>query len=190
MDTQLHERHAGWRRRCSDPRRILLVQSTASEPGVKLRGNEPGGVEIKGLVAVSREACSDAPFVGPIEVWGKWSSTNCACRTHRLLLSASTDGSGNHHQRGTSAGDCPQRSRTPIDRDYLPAEGCDVEYTEIWIEGSSSWVTLASRHLARWTPSSQTSTGFSHTFLGAGARHSATPGVRPIRCGFNVSPGQ
>lgn len=30
----------------------------------------------------------------------------------------------------------------PIDKDYLSAEGCDVEYTEISIDGSSSWVTL------------------------------------------------
>jgi hypothetical protein len=139
MDARFHEHSVGGGSVRTD---AYLPDPQQADLGIKLRGSE-SGVEIKGLVAVSREACFDAPFVGSIEVWSKWSSNELrlsdaaltAVSKHRWLRKFSTNGA----QVQEIALDAQE---LPIDKDHLPTEGCDVEYTEISINGSSSWVTL------------------------------------------------
>jgi hypothetical protein len=139
MDARFHEHTAGGGSVRTD---AYLPDPQQAELGIKLRGNK-SGVEIKGLVAVAREVCSDAPFVGSIEVWGKWSSKELRLSDaaliivskHRWLRKFSTDGA----QVREIALDAQE---LPIDKNHSPTEGCDVEYTEISIDGSSSWVTL------------------------------------------------
>ncbi len=50
-----------------------LSEPQQAELGIKLRQHK-SGVEIKGLVAVIANGCQDRPFLGPIEIWSKWSS--------------------------------------------------------------------------------------------------------------------
>jgi hypothetical protein len=61
----------------SDPQQVEL--------GVKLRGKKTG-VEVKGLVAVLADGCTDSPFVGPVEIWGKWSSEALSLTGASLVL--------------------------------------------------------------------------------------------------------
>jgi hypothetical protein len=50
-----------------------LSDSRQSELGLKRRGGKPG-VEVKGLVALSFSTLAAGDFVGPIELWTKWTT--------------------------------------------------------------------------------------------------------------------
>jgi hypothetical protein len=50
-----------------------LLDRGQGEIGVKRRGGRKG-VEIKGLVALSKERLHSGPFEGPIEIWTNWTS--------------------------------------------------------------------------------------------------------------------
>lgn len=107
-----------------------------AELGIKLRGNQPG-VEVKGLVAVLDGACSDVPFTGSIEMWGKWTSARLGLPNAEVLAVGKR-----RWVRRFATGGAQVREIALDVAEELPAEGCNVEYTEISVEGFPSWVTL------------------------------------------------
>jgi hypothetical protein len=119
----------------SDPRQVEL--------GIKLRGNRTGA-EVKGLVAALAEGSQDSPFVGPIEIWVKWSSETLSLEGAELVLV-----SKRRWLRKFAFADLELQeialdvNEFPINGQRLPDEGCNVEYTEISVEAALGWVTLA-----------------------------------------------
>jgi hypothetical protein len=118
----------------SDPRQVEL--------GVKLRGNKTG-VEVKGLLAVLAESCQDSPFVGPIEIWAKWSSEALSLAGEDLVLVSKRRWLRKFGSLGLELREIAlDVNELPIDGRRLPEEGCNVEYTEISVEAGLGWVTL------------------------------------------------
>jgi hypothetical protein len=120
-----------------------LADPQQAELGLKLRGNKTG-VEVKGLVAVIAERCRDRPFVGPIEVWSKWKS-EALCLTNAALILVNKR---RFLRKFDSAGPevreiALDAEELPINGERLPEEGCNIEYTQISVEGSPPWITLA-----------------------------------------------
>ena len=138
-DAELHDCAAGGGCLRTD---AYLFDPQQAELGIKLRGNKTGA-EVKGLVAVIAEGCRDHPFRGPIQIWSKWTSealslTNAALilvNKRRLLRTFDTAGP----EVREIALDAQER---PINGDRLPEEGCNIEYTQISVEGSPPCVTL------------------------------------------------
>lgn len=119
-----------------------LSDPQQAELGIKLRGNKTG-VEVKGLVAILAEGCHDYPFTGQIEIWTKWSSEALSLGGAGLILV--------NKRRWLRKFDCAgselreialNAEELPIDGCRLPDEGCNVEYTEISVEGVLPWATL------------------------------------------------
>jgi hypothetical protein len=118
-----------------------LVDRKQTELGIKLRGNKPG-VEVKGLVARLAHGCTEHPFVGPIEIWTKWSSEPLSLGEHGLTVV--------DKRRWLRKFDCSgaqmreivlNREEHSADNSPFPPEGCDVEFTEVSLQGGR-WVTL------------------------------------------------
>src|SRR5262245_61844013 len=61
-----------------------LFDGHQTELGIKRRGGRKG-VEIKGLVAILPGTLSEAPFVGSVELWTKWSSETLQLDSHPLI---------------------------------------------------------------------------------------------------------
>ena len=139
MDASLHTCAPGGGRLRVD---AYLSDRGQVELGIKRRGHRKG-VEVKGLVAVLAGECDDRPFVGPVEIWAKWSSEalsltgmdRIVVRKRRWLRKFGPLGSD--YQEIALGAD-----ESPIDGRSLPSEGCNVEYTEISLDGGRVWTTL------------------------------------------------
>ncbi len=95
-------------------------------------------------MAVSGDGCRTSPFIGPIEIWTKWSS-------EVLLLTDAPRIIVNKRRwlrKLDTTGPVPREIKLgtrelPIDGNRLPDEGCNVEYTEISVEGAPTWVSFS-----------------------------------------------
>jgi hypothetical protein len=126
----------------SDPRQVEL--------GIKLRGNKKG-VEVKGLVAVPADSCSSSPFVGPIEIWVKWSSESLSLAGADLVHVSKRRWLRKFGFTGPELREIAlDIDELPVEGDRLPKEGCNVEDTEISVE-ALRWVTSDSSLLGLWT---------------------------------------
>lgn len=110
------------------------------ELGLKRRGGKKG-VEVKGLVAVLWGGLVVAPFVGPIEIWSKWTSeplelnSVVAIEKVRWLRKFDTGAS--------SPLEIPLNDEEkPIDTRPLPNLGCNVELTRVKLPDGVVWWTL------------------------------------------------
>lgn len=115
------------------------------ELGIKRRGGSgSGGIEVKGLVAARLGEVEVDPFIGPIELWTKWSSkllqlepsSTITVVKQRWLRKLSTVGSSPSEIALTS-------DEKPKDEQSLPARGCNVELTRVEVSGQDGrWWTL------------------------------------------------
>jgi len=121
---------------------LYLRDDKQPELGIKQRGGKEG-TEIKGLVAVHREGISIGPFVGPIEIWAKWSSDavqipeNAMIKVgkRRWLRKFATD-TGQPHEIELD------EREAPLDAQPLPTNGCNVELTLIHVGPEQLWWSL------------------------------------------------
>ncbi len=119
-----------------------LVDPGQVELGLKRRGGN-AGVEAKGLVAVAWGGLAAGPFVGPIEIWGKWTSkplelkpgSTIAIHKKRWLRKFDTTAA---HPREIQLDAKEQR----VDKQPLPARGCNVELTRVSLADQKIWWTL------------------------------------------------
>lgn len=120
-----------------------LYDAKQGELGIKVRGSRKG-VEVKGLVAIIGDGCRNSPFIGPIEIWAKWSSEALSLTDAPLVLVSKRRWLRKLDTTGVKLREIALDNRElPIDGSRLPDEGCNVEYTEISIKGfHSSWVSL------------------------------------------------
>jgi hypothetical protein len=117
-----------------------LRDPNQNELGIKRRGEKPG-VEVKGLVSSRPADLSAEPFVGPIEIWSKWTSEalnidlalTIVTRKLRWLRKFDTgDGS-------------PREMKVDEDekiQEPLPQNGCNVELTRLTMPDEEQWFTL------------------------------------------------
>jgi hypothetical protein len=112
------------------------------ELGCKRRGGLPG-VEVKGLVAVTWSGVTVEPFVGPIELWTKWTS--------EVLVLPATATITIEKQRWLrtfdTSGVVPQEIpldavEQPLDKRPLPTLGGHVELTRVRLPHGEAWWTL------------------------------------------------
>ncbi|HTU44849.1 MAG TPA: hypothetical protein VMF91_07295 [Bryobacteraceae bacterium] len=110
------------------------------ELGIKRRGEKPG-VEVKGLVSSEPTNLSIKPFIGPIEIWTKWTSEaltidpelTIAIRKLRWLRKFNT---GNGSPREIRVDEYEQIQGP------LPQNGCNVELTRLTMPDDEQWFTL------------------------------------------------
>ena len=119
-----------------------LIDRNQAELGIKRRGSKPG-IEIKALVS-ERASYTLGGHKATSQIWTKLTT---AALTLDLLPSVST-----HKKRWLrkyDTGGSTIREITlgtnelPLSKEPLPDNGCNVEFTEVRIQGSSPvWVTL------------------------------------------------
>ena len=116
---------------------------TQVELGMKHRGDKPG-FEVKGLVSKEWGELDAAPFLGPIEIWAKWTSEalvldSSVITTHirkkRWIRKFSTD--------GDSPSEIELEDENPKNEGPLPILGCNVELTQITLVNGDIWWTFA-----------------------------------------------
>jgi hypothetical protein len=98
---------------------------------------------VKGLVAITWGGLAAGPFVGPVELWAKWTSqplelkpgSTIAVKKVRWLRTFDT------------AAPWPQEipldpKEQSLDNSPLPALGCNVELTQVALPGGEPWWTF------------------------------------------------
>jgi hypothetical protein len=119
-----------------------LSEPQQAELGIKLRQHK-SGVEIKGLVAVIANGCQDRPFLGPIEIWSKWSSEALSLGGATLIPVAKRRWLRKFDTAGPRVREIAlDAQELPLKGGRLPDGGCNVECTEISVKGYPQWVTL------------------------------------------------
>ena len=111
-----------------------------NELGIKRRGEKPG-VEVKGLVSSRPASLSAEPFVGPIEIWAKWTSEaltidpalTIVTRKLRWLRKFDTGHSSPREIKVDENENIPEP---------LPQNGCNVELTRLIMPDGEQWFTL------------------------------------------------
>jgi hypothetical protein len=123
-----------------------LIDPGQVELGVKHRGSAAGkapkGPEIKGLIAARALRCELVPFVGDIELWGKWESGALVIPPHQRCRVDKTRWLRKFSTAGTKPVEIALDGDEQPIRGGLPAEGCNVEATKITVDGSTEWWTF------------------------------------------------
>lgn len=114
-----------------------------TEMGVKRRGGKKG-VEVKGRVVQIERTLEVAPFVGPVEIWAKWSSEALEVPCDRTVKTIKR----RWLRKFDTAGPFPvevalTEKELPVDSHRpLPVRGCNVEVTEVTVTPGGNWWTL------------------------------------------------
>src|SRR6266446_9094261 len=108
-----------------------LYDSTQIELSLKRRGGKPG-VEVKGLVAAKWGNVTASPFVGPIELWTKWTSEVLELKSGWTVPIEKI----RWLRKFDTAKQVPEEipldsTEKPLGNPTLPALGCNVELTQI-----------------------------------------------------------
>jgi hypothetical protein len=112
------------------------------ELGIKQRGNQLG-VEVKGLVRVLEKGLESEPFKGGVELWTKWTSTALELRDLRISTTEKYRWLRKFDTAGGKVVEIPLDSdEQPIEKRSLPVQGCNVEFTELTLDGTETWHTL------------------------------------------------
>jgi hypothetical protein len=118
-----------------------LLDDKQVELSLKHRGGKLG-VEVKGLVTVTWGGLMVEPFVGPIEIWTKWTSDPLELTKPIIALKK---------QRWLRKFDTsvllPQEiplgsNEKPLNDHSLPTLGCNVELTKVKLPNCDIWWTL------------------------------------------------
>jgi hypothetical protein len=122
-----------------------LREENRCELGIKVRGKNGHGVEIKGLVVTELGDLSIDPFKGTLELWCKWISSALELKPGstvmilkwRLLRKFDTSGLA---PREIELGEDEMPKDPAV---TLPEQGCNVELTRIHIPiNDETWWTL------------------------------------------------
>lgn len=117
-----------------------LRDANQTELGIKLRGGKPG-VEVKGLVSRLSGGLLTEPFIGPIELWAKWTSETLELDPASTIVTQKT-----RWIRKFGASEHPPRELQVDDdekvREQLPDRGCNVEFTRLTLPNAELWWTL------------------------------------------------
>ena len=119
-----------------------LFDPNQRELNLKCRGGKTG-VEIKGLVAAHFGAVASNPFVGPIELWTKWTS-ECLKLASGLTVPIEKV---RWLRKFDTAKQFPEeipidRKERPIGGRALSKFGCNVEFVRITLSNNAIWRTL------------------------------------------------
>jgi len=121
---------------------VYLLDPQQAELGIKLRGGK-SGIEVKGLVATIANGSRHPSFAGPIEIWTKWPSTALSLTGAAVIQVNKTRRLRKFDTAWTPVREVSLDAQEhPSDGQRLPDEGCDVEYTEISVDGFPPWVTF------------------------------------------------
>jgi hypothetical protein len=119
-----------------------LKDFNQAELGIKRRGAKPG-VEVKGLVAVIPYGLNAAPFVGPIEIWTKWTSELLDLQSHPTIVTRKQRWLRKFDTTDALPKEVPlDANELPTDDRPLPALGCNVELTKVEVHSKPIWWTL------------------------------------------------
>lgn len=134
-----HECSAGGGELRSD---TYLKDLNQSELGIKKRGDKPG-VEVKGLVAVMESQVDSPPFLAPIELWTKWTTTALSLDSLKTLRTSKRRWLRKFDTSDKEAAEIAlDKNENRIDARPLPIQGCNVEFTEITLGDEQIWYTI------------------------------------------------
>lgn len=119
-----------------------LRDACQAELGLKRRGGR-GGVEIKGLIAVLPDGLEAGRFRGSIELWAKWTSGRLSLEPDSTIAVKKRRWVRKFDTTGLSPIEVPlDAEETPLDGRPWPAQGCNVELTEVGLPDGGVWWTL------------------------------------------------
>ena len=110
-----------------------LRQPEQTEVGLKLRGGNDEGVEVKGLISRRIGDLTLDTFAGPIEIWTKWTVKGLELDTNSLIITEKKrwlrkfDTTAENSLVEIELND----KEKPSDGRDLPSRGCNVELTLI-----------------------------------------------------------
>jgi hypothetical protein len=87
---------------------------------------------------------SAIPFVGPIELWTKWTSTALELNPRAIIAVEKQRWERKFDTTAPLPAEIPVNADgTPLDRRRLPPRGCNVELTAIRVAGGAVWWTFS-----------------------------------------------
>lgn len=135
LSAQVHPVPIGGGRQRTDD---YLGDPGQTELGIKARGGKPG-TEVKGLVARLPDAVPDGPFKAPGELWSKWTTNALELASGQRLSTKKT----RWLRKFDTTGSTPRELRLGEDEEPIgeprPAAGCNVELTEVLVNGQVVW---------------------------------------------------
>jgi hypothetical protein len=112
------------------------------ELGIKRRGKKKG-IEVKGLVHVDWSGVQAAPFLGPIEIWTKWSSEHLDLGSAATVVTQKRRWLRKFDTAGGAVTELPlDADEKPLSDRPLPGFGCNVELTHVKLAGGEEGWTL------------------------------------------------
>jgi hypothetical protein len=122
--------------------RLLFCGSRQLELSLKSRGGK-NGIEIRGLISTSEFGQHFPPFVGPIEIWSKWTSNSLNLNSQETIRIEKR----RWIRKFDTSAECPReieldRAEKPATGQLLPESGCNVEFTALSLAGHRPWWTL------------------------------------------------
>jgi hypothetical protein len=119
-----------------------LYDRSQVELGFKRRGAKPG-VEVKGLVTAKWGNLTATPFVGPIDLWTKWTSEVLELRSGWTVPIEKIRWLRKFDTAKQFPEEIPLDSKEmPFGNRALPELGCNVELTQITLADNKIWWTL------------------------------------------------
>ena len=123
-----------------------LADAGQVELGIKIRGDvgsnaaKPAGPEIKGLIDAAYAQCDIRPFSGAIEFWSKWDSRVLEVPPSKRIRTLKTRWLRKFESATGRLVEIElDEKEDRRDRKDLPGAGCNVELTEVRIEGETWW---------------------------------------------------
>lgn len=114
-----------------------LHDPTQVELGIKRRGKNGNGVEIKGLIHVDRTVLQCGPFTSEVEVWSKWTSGALNLSSFPAITIGKTRWLRKFDTSKPEAVEIPLgKDEQPLKKDTRVTQGCNVEFTEVTANGS------------------------------------------------------
>src|ERR1700751_4766632 len=121
-----------------------LREAGLTELGIKLRGGNNEGIEIKGLISNSIGVLSLDPFCGPIELWVKWTAKSLGLDSRPTIVTEKLRWSRKFDTTGPSISEIQLDSKEQaVNGQALPERGCNVELTQVTLpEKDELWWTF------------------------------------------------
>lgn len=109
-----------------------LYDPTQMELGIKRRGANGDGVEIKGLIHVDQAVVQCGSFTSEVEVWSKWTSRALNLSSFPTVTIGKTRWMRKFDTSKSEVIEIPLgKDEQPFEKELRVARGCNVEFTEI-----------------------------------------------------------